>query len=336
MNKKWILPIILVVVLLALPLVVKSNFFMHIFILILLYTMLSQAWDLIGGYTGQIAFGNAVFFGIGAYSSTLLFTKYNISPWIGMLAGGVLAVIVALVLGYPVFRLKGHYFLLATLGIGEIFRTVFINWEFVGGAQGLFIQLGKESFWTMQFHASKVPYYYIILILAAAAFAATLFVRHSKLGYYFRAIREDEEAAKAMGISTPKFKLISFSICAFLTALGGTFYAQYIMFIEPYSVMSFSMSTQIVLIAILGGMGYLYGPLLGAAVLITLSESTRSLLGNSASGLHLMIYGLLIILISIYQPSGLSGWFESLKHKWISRTSSSKAGGKLDDSTIKG
>lgn len=306
---------ILVIALILLPLIINKDFLIHVFILILMYGMAGQAWDLIGGQTGQIALGHAVFFGIGAYTSAFLFITFDITPWIGMIAGGFISVIVALIIGYPCFKLRGHYFLLATLGIAEIARTIFANWDMVGGSQGLFIPLMDESFLAFQFHTSKLPYYYIILGLAGLAFLVTVFVKRSKLGYYFNAIREDEEAAKAMGINVQKFKFIAFSMSAFLTSIAGTFYAQYLMYVDPGSVVPFMLSVQIVLIAILGGMGTNYGPFLGALVLIPLSEVSRQIFGGGGAGFHLIIYGLLIVLISIYQPAGLAGWIESLLKK---------------------
>ncbi len=329
MNKKLIFLIVAVLILFFLPLIYKASFFIHVLILIFMFAMASQAWDLVGGYTGQISFGNAIFFGIGAYTSTLLYMHWSVTPWIGMLVGGVVAVIVALIVGYPAFKLKGHYFLLATIGIGEIIRTLFLNWPAVGGAQGIFIPFEKESFWNFQFHSSKLPYYYIILTLFILTFLVSYFVEKSKLGFYFKAIREDEDAAKAMGIHTQKFKFVAFAISAFLTAITGTFYAQYLMYIDPNSVMPFMLSTQIVLVAILGGMGYLFGPLLGSLVLIPLSELTRVLLGSSGSGFHLVIYGLLIMLISMYKPAGLAGWIQ----EW-NFNKKKAAGGEVDGTTI--
>src|SRR5690625_2158596 len=190
-KNRWYFAL-LILLLLVLPLVLNKDFLIHVFILILMYAMVGQAWDIIGGQTGQIAFGNAVFFGVGPYTSTLLYMHVELTPWIGMLAGGVISVIIALIIGYPCFKLKGHYFLLATLGVGEIARTIFTNWDAVGGALGLFLPFEQESFMTMQFHSSKLPYYYVILAFAVITFVVAFLIRWSKLGYYFNAIREDE------------------------------------------------------------------------------------------------------------------------------------------------
>src|SRR5690625_561250 len=260
MNKNRLYFALLIVLLIILPLVINNDFLIHIFILILMYAMVGQAWDIIGGQTGQIAFGNAVFFGIGAYTSTLLYMHIELTPWVGMLAGGVISIIIALIIGYPCFKLKGHYFLLATLGIGEIARTIFTNWEAVGGALGLFLPFEQESFTIMQFHSSKLPYYYVILFFAIVTFVVTYLIKKSKLGYYFNAIREDEDAARALGINSQKYKFIAFSFSAFLTSLAGTFYAQYLMYIDPYSVMPFMLSVHILLIVILGGLVRLHHP----------------------------------------------------------------------------
>lgn len=325
MNKKIFFYLAVLLILFLLPVIIKAPFLINVLILIFMYAMLAQAWDLLGGYTGQISFGNAIFFGIGAYTSTLMYNHLEISPWLGMITGGLTAVILAVIVGYPAFKLKGHYFLLATIGIAEIIRTIFVNWTFVGGAQGLYTPLKEESFWTFQFHSTNVPYYYIILSFFILSFSITYLVERSKLGYYFKAIREDEDAAKALGINTQKFKFTAFAISSFLTAMAGSFYAQYVMYIDPYSVMPFMLSVQIVLVAILGGMGYLHGPLLGALVLIPLSEATRVFFGSNGNGLQLVLYGLLIMIISIYKPAGLAGWIKEWQYKRLNSMGGDKS-----------
>lgn len=293
--------------LLSYPVFFPLPFPRHLMIMIFLYGMLAQAWNILAGYCGQISLGNAVFFGIGAYTSTLLLQKFDLTPWLGMLIGAGIAVFISLLIGLPCFRLKGHYFAIATIAIGEIVQTSAINWDWIGGATGLFVPILPDSFVFMEFHKSKLPYYYISLSFAILAFLTTFLVERSRLGYYFRAIKEDPEAAKSLGIHITKYKLIAIAISAFFTAIGGTFYAQYILYIDPESVLPLQLSILVCLIAVLGGVGTLWGPLLGVAVLIPLSEGTRIYLGGGGKAVDLMVYGALIMVISVFQPTGLIG-----------------------------
>ena len=298
-------------VLLGLPLVLEAQRLvhpLHILIMICLYATLAQAWNILGGYAGQISLGNAVFFGVGAYTSTLLMTRIGLSPWLGIPVGMVVAVLVSLAIGYPCFRLGGHYFAIATIAVGEIVQTLFINWREVGGASGIHLPLLPEAFVNFQFHSSKLPYYYVALGMAAIAFGCAFLVERSRLGYYFRAIKGDPLAARSLGVKITRYKLYAIAISAALTAMAGTFYAQYILVIDPESVLPLSLSVLICLIAVLGGVGSIWGPLLGALVLIPLSEGTRVYLAQSGGGgraIDLMVYGALIVLVAVFQPGGL-------------------------------
>jgi branched-chain amino acid transport system permease protein len=292
------------------PLVFTRPFPRHVMIMIFLYGALATAWNILAGYCGQISLGHAVFFGIGAYTSTLLIREAALSPWVGMLAGAAAAVGVSQAIGYPVFRLRGHYFAIATIAVGEIVQTLMINWDWAGGARGLFVPIKRpDSFVNFQFHETKAAYYFIALGLLLLALGATHRLARSRRGYYFRAIREDPEAAAALGVPVAREKHWAMGVSAALTALGGTFYAQYVFFIDPESVFPLSLSILICLVAVLGGVGTLWGPLLGAAVLVPLSEGTRVALGGGGKALDLLIYGALIMLIAIFQPGGLVGLF---------------------------
>ena len=292
--------------LLAFPLVFRLPYPRHIMIMIFLYAMLAQAWNVLAGYCGQISLGHAVFFGTGAYTSTVLVKHLGLTPWVGMLLGAGLAVAVSQAIGYPVFRLRGHYFAIATIAVGEIVQTLVINWDWVGGARGLFVPIKRpDSFANFQFHESKQTYYYIALGLLLLALWLTRRMERSRTGYYFRAIREDQDAAASLGIPVARYKQRAMALSAGLTALGGTFYAQYILFIDPESVLPLSLSILICLVAVLGGVGTLWGPLVGAAVLVPLSESTRVYLGGTGKAIDLLIYGALIMLISVIQPGGI-------------------------------
>jgi branched-chain amino acid transport system permease protein len=280
----------------------------HILIMIFLYGALATAWNILAGYCGQISLGQAVFFGAGAYTSTLLVRHAAWSPWLGMLAGALVAVVLSQLIGYPVFTLRGHYFAIATIAVGEIVQTLAINWDWAGGARGLFVPIKRpDSFVNFQFHTAKAAYYYIALGLLALALGTTRWLAHSRAGYYFRAIREDQEAAASLGVHVAREKRRAIAVSAALTALGGTFWAQYLLFIDPESVFSLALSILICLVAVLGGVGTLWGPLLGAAILVPLSEGTRVWFGGGGKALDLLIYGALIMIISVAQPAGLMG-----------------------------
>jgi branched-chain amino acid transport system permease protein len=292
----------------AFPLVFTKPFPRHVMILIFLYGALATAWNILAGYCGQISLGHAVFFGIGAYTSTLLIREAALSPWLGMLAGAGIAVVGSQLIGYPVFRLRGHYFAIATIAVGEIVQTLVINWDWAGGARGLFVPIKRgDSFVNFQFHESKAVYYFIALGLLLLALGATRWIEGSRRGYFFQAIREDQEAAASLGVHVAREKHWAIAVSAALTALGGTFYAQYVFFIDPDSVFPLSLSILICLVAVLGGVGTLWGPLVGAAVLVPLSEGTRVWLGGGGKALDLLIYGALIVLIAVFQPGGLVG-----------------------------
>ena len=291
--------------LVAYPWIFQQPYPRDVMIRIFLYALLAQAWNILGGYCGQVSLGSAVFFGIGAYTSSVLSLWWGVSPWLGMVAGMGLAVLVSQAIGYPCFRLRGHYFAIATIGIGEIVQTAAINWDAIGGARGIWLPIKPETLANFQFHRAKWAYYYVALGLLTAVFALTVAIERSRLGYYFRAIREDPDAAESLGVPLTRYKLVAMAASAAFTALGGTFYAQYVLFIDPESVFPTSLSILICLVAVLGGVGTTWGPALGAAVLVALSETTRVWLGGTGKAIDLMIYGGLIVLVSVFQPGGL-------------------------------
>ena len=302
----------LALVALALPFAVGGVARLNLAVLVLLYAALAQAWNILGGFAGQVSLGNAAFFGIGAYTSTVLLDRWHVSPWLGMVAGALLAALFAVAVGYPVFRLGGHYFAIATIALAEIMLILFANWEFVGGAVGISIPFVRgedrrptDSWAYLQFNESRLPYLLIALALAALVTGVALAVQRSKVGYYLRAIKNDQQAARALGVDVLRYKLVAIVLSAALTAALGTFYAQYLLFIDPETTMRLELSVLIALVAILGGVGTVAGPLLGAAVLIPLAEVTRSRLGGAGNTLDLVLYGGLIILISVFQPNGL-------------------------------
>lgn len=297
---------------LVLPLSVSDPSRLNFFILILMGAQMGVAWNIVGGYAGQVSLGHAVFYGIGAYASTMLALSLGLSPWIGMLAGGLVAVVFALAMGWPCFRLKGHYFAMATIAVAEIVQILVTNSDFLEGAVGLSLPLDRSGWGAMVF-LSKLPYYYIILGLLVVTILVAWAIERSHIGYYFRAIKDEPEAARALGVSLTRYKLIALSVSAFLTALGGSFYAQKEMFIDPGSVFATSISIKIALVAILGGVGTLMGPVLGAVILITIEEYSRTLFGSTGSGTDMIIYALMIILVAVFSPAGVLGLLQDLR-----------------------
>ena len=314
-NKKYIWLGLGALIFLAYPLIFTLPFPRHVMIMIFLYATLGLAWNMIGGYAGQISLGHTLFFGIGAYTSTLLLMKLWVSPWVGMLSGGILSMGVSLLIGYPCFKLAGHYFAIATIAIAEIAQVWMLNWDWAGAAVGLTLPLLPESLINMEFHSSKAPYYYIAFGLLVLALLATLWIDRSKLGYYFKAIKGDLEGARSLGIHVTKYKFYALALSAFFTSICGSFYAQYVLFIDPDSVFPLMISVIPCLIATLGGVGTIWGPVIGSFILIPISEFTRIYLGGGGKGTDLILYGLLIIVISVYQPFGLIGLIRHLHKK---------------------
>ena len=294
----------LALILLLYPFVITNRYWLNLMITVFMFVALGQAWNWVGGYAGQISFGHAAFFGIGAYTSTVLLVKWGVNPWLGMIAGALVAGALAAVIGYPIFRLQGHYFAIATIALGEILRIAFDNWDAVGGAAGIELPIMSSSLIHFQFF-SKVPYYFIALGLVLVAYAVTYWIETSRVGYYLRAIREDQDAARALGVSLNTYKSIALILSAMMTAVVGTFYAQYILFIDPASTMSLDLSILISLVPVLGGAGTFWGPLLGGFVLIPVSELSRSFLGGGGRAYNLIFYGALIIVVAVLEPGGL-------------------------------
>jgi branched-chain amino acid transport system permease protein len=310
--KKLSLGGIVLAVLIILPLVIDSSFGVHVMILVFMFAMCGVAWNLMGGYAGMFSFGQAAFFGIGAYASSYLLLTFNISPWIGLVVGGIIASLMAAAIGYPCSNLRGHYFAIASIAFGEIIRIVFNNWQAVGAAEGLTIPMLEESLGNFMFHSSKLPYYYIMLAFLLFAIAVCYWVSRSKTGYYLRAIKESHDIANVLGVNVVRYRLYAIMISAFLTAMAGTFYAQYILYIDPESVMILPISVQIVLVAMLGGANTVLGPVVGSAILIALSEYSRAWLGYKGTGVDMIFYGTLITVISMYLPNGVWGYMTSL------------------------
>lgn len=291
------------------PLFVKDVYVQNIMVLTLMYAALSQSWNILSGYCGQISLGHALYFGLGAYTTAILFTKFGVLPWFGMIAGGAISAVIAMALGYPCFRLRGHYFVIATIVIAEIALLLFQNWNWAGAALGIDIPVHGDSWLLFQFRRSKLPYFYFALVLACVAWLMTWWLENSKWGFWWRAVKDNPDAAESLGVVVFDSKMGAAAVSAFLTAVGGSFYAMFVSYIDPESVMGFQFSLLMALPAVVGGIGTLWGPVLGAIILIPLTELTRSFIGGSGRGIDLIVYGTLIVLISLARPEGLIGLF---------------------------
>jgi len=300
------------------PLVEGSDYYRHIFIIALMWVVIGSSWNLLAGYTGQISFGHAIFFGVGAYSAGICTTKLGISAWWGMLLGGPMAMLSGLFLGWICFRLRGSYFNLATLAIAEVFRLVAIYWRnLTEGMQGILI---------ITTFRSKLPYYFLALGLAALCVFSISWIMKSKWGFYFIAIREDQDAAEALGISSFRYKSLSLMVSSFFTGLAGAFYMNYMGFIDPEVVFSlYFISIMAILVAMIGGAGTIRGPPVGAFIMVLLQELFRSSFFGYApkwvSDAHALAFGLLVILAIRYMANGVVGDFPKILNPWTRKKS---------------
>jgi branched-chain amino acid transport system permease protein len=304
--------LVLLIVLLALPWWGAGMPYATVLAIDLLTAALFAAsLHFIMGPAGMHSFGHAAYFGVGAYTSTLLFLRLGVSPWLGMLAGGAIAAAFGLFAGYLSFRygLRGPYFSLVTLAFAEMLRVVAVNWKAVGSSLGLVVP-NRGSAPALFLFAEKLPYYYVILTMAVGALVITRAMERSRMGYALAAIRENEDAAEAAGVDALSTKLSAMALSSFLTALGGTFYAQYFSYIDPSLTFGPAISIGGLLPAIVGGAGTVTGPLLGSFVLTPISELTRAALRGRA-GADIMLYGLVLILVISFLPNGLVGWIRA-------------------------
>ncbi|MCX7965544.1 MAG: branched-chain amino acid ABC transporter permease [Syntrophorhabdaceae bacterium] len=303
----WLTLVLLLSVLPLIPGFTANSFRMHIMILIMLYASMAQAWNIIGGYCGQVSFGHSVFFGIGAYGAGMAVVTYGGTPWLGIIIGMILAACVAVIISYPCFKLSGHYFAIATFAIVEIFNRGFLVWDWIGGALGLDYPIIEEGLKNFMWHNTKTPYYYLALLIFVLIFSIVRWLEGHRFGYYMRAVRDGQETAESLGVNSTAIKLTAMALSASMAALCGSFFVQYNLRVDPPMVMSLDTSMKFVLVTILGGSGTLAGPLLGAAVLVPLQEYTRAFWGGLGGGVDLIIFGLLIIIIVVKQPAGMIG-----------------------------
>jgi branched-chain amino acid transport system permease protein len=293
-----------------------DDYWLQMLIWVMFFAYLGAAWNLIGGFAGQYSIGHAGLLGIGAYTSSLLYVHAGVSPWLGMLAGGGLAAVVGGAIGYPCFRLRGAFFSLVTIAFAEMLRvgTELTDSLFglpINGVRGFLLPVAGSRPADFQF-VGKRGYYYVMLGLLVIILTVGWLVKRSRLGYYLAAIRDDEDAAAALGVRPARAKLSAMVLSSFFTAIGGTFYAQLIGFITPTRTMSLDFSVQMVVMPVLGGIGTVLGPLWGALVLVPIAEVTRALWGGSLQGVHLIIYGALLMLVILKWPQGIDPWLRGL------------------------
>ena len=288
------------------PFLTSNQFLLHLAITVLLWTLLGVSWNLLGGFAGQVSFGHATFFGVGAYATMILYLRLGLAPWYGMALGGAAAVLVSLPIGLICFRLRGPYFSLSTLAVAEIVRLIALNWDaLTNGPVGLLITAlppvrlgGRVLDWE-----SKAPFYFIIAALAALAMLATWRLSRARLGAYLLAIREDEDAAESVGIDTVRAKVLTLALSAFFTGLAGGFYGLYFRYVDPDAVFPIALSVEMVFIAVVGGLATVIGPVIGAVFLTTLGELFRERFQVG----HLIFYGLFMMLAIRYLPEGIWG-----------------------------
>lgn len=295
-------------VLLAAPLAIglaSGDAFLHDSLTqVLLFASLALSWNLLGGFARQVSIGHVAFFGIGAYTSTLLGIHFGVSPWIGMIAGGLLAATTGALLGGVTFRLRGKFFTMATLAFAEVVRILAVNLRGVTkGAEGITISSTPE--FGMFVFASLKTYVVVGFVLMLGLYLLSVLLARSKTGLRLLAYREDEEAARALGVHTVRLRLLVIALSAFCTAVGGTFYAQYLLFIDPDSVLGVELSLQMALLAVVGGVGTAIGPILGTYLVVPFGQVLRAQLGSEMAGLHLVVYGLGLILVLYKMPNGV-------------------------------
>jgi branched-chain amino acid transport system permease protein len=302
---------------LAVPLFVSNAFAIDICIRILLFAFIGVAWNLMGGYAKQLSLGHAAYFGLGAYTSTILLIRYGVSPWIGMLAGGIVAMLASLPIGALCFRLRGPYFAIATIATAQVLMLLFLKFrDFAWGAEGTTMPNLGDAPLMMQFEG-KAPYYYVALALLVVGLVVTFRIERSWIGYYLVAVGEDEDAAEAVGVDAQRIKRNIYLISAFLTALAGTFYVQYIYFIDPNTAFSFNVSVEAALVSIVGGIGTLWGPVVGTVLLEATSALLQSWLGGGHGGVQLTVYSLILIAVILLRPTGLIGIMADLYERLV-------------------
>lgn len=307
-NKTKLILLIATIILFVLPFTNDNNYLTSIFITFFAFAAMGASWNIIGGYAAQISWCHASFVAIGGYTSILMLQYFNTTPFISIFIGMAISVFFAFIIGSASFRLRGAFFTLSTIAFAEIIRVLLLYFKnFTGGANGLYIAYKGNNLWNLQFSNDKPHYYIMFLMMVIIIFVANL-LQKSKMGYYLRAIKSDEDAAQSLGIGTHKVKLKAFMISAALTSAIGSIYAFFVAYIDPTSIAGLELSVKIGTVAIIGGLATIWGPVIGAFVIVLLTEMTNLYLGF-IPGAAYMIYGLVLILIVLFRPAGLISLF---------------------------
>jgi branched-chain amino acid transport system permease protein len=314
--KQWVFILVGFALLAAWPLLTQDVFLQRIGALVLLAAISASAWNLLGGYAGQVSIGHALYFGAGAYSSLVVYTQFGWPPIAGAPLGVLVACALALVVGTPTFRLRGHYFSMATIAAAELARILVANWPLTGAAVGLMGPPTPRTVADLSF-ISPVPYHYLFLAVLIALLLLTWQMQRSRMGYYLAAIRSGDRAARSLGVPILRYKIYALLLSAGFTAIAGSLYAVMVGFVDPDSTLGILISVKMVITAALGGAGTLFGPLVGAVILVPLEETTNAWFGGGGTGITFIIYGAIILLITRFQPGGVaviwrhaSAWFE--------------------------
>lgn len=317
-TKKTVFSVLGMLLVLAIPLYIRSQYALSIFIMVLMYAFYSSSWNILGGFAGQLSFGHAIFIGVGGYVSGALFTYLGISPWIGMFAAGLVSALLSLVVSLPCFKLKGSYFALATEALLFVVQLIFKSETYILGVKtnaaiGLQIPW-KGTFAAMQFK-TNTGYFYVILAFVIIAYLFTRYITRSKMGYYLRAIKNNQDAAASLGVNARFYKTLAQFIGAFMAGVGGTFYAMYILILDPKAVLGYPLSVQCILISIIGGRGTVWGPIVGACIMVPISELLRATIGTQVPGISYFIYGVLLMIIVFFCPDGLAKYIVNFFNK---------------------
>ena len=309
----WLTPLLVLAALALYPLVFTSAAAQNIGVLALTYAIAATGWNILGGYAGQVSFGHALYFGVGAYTTAVL-VRADWSPWLAIALSLPLAALAAVIVGYPCFRVRYHYYSIATIAVAEIVVVLVTNLPGLGQANGLELPIREASLANLQFSLlDKRPYYYVAFgMFCLVALVTWLFLR-GRTGTYVRSIRDDQVAAAAIGIPVHRYKLSAAALSGGVTALAGGFYAMYVLFVDPPSVLGLDLSVSFTLMAVLGGVGRFWGPLLGAWVLTFVQDATRQHLSGSGRSIDLLLYGALIVIVAVVEPGGLLAIVERVR-----------------------
>lgn len=293
--------------LVAYPRLFVSGFAQNVGVNALTFAVAATGWNLLGGFTGQVSFGHAMFFGTGMYT-TAVFVMHGVSPWISMLPAAAIAATLGLLIGLPCFRLRGHYFSIATIAVGVMLLTVVTDRTWLGGPEGLTLPIKDETLWNLQLSLRDLTeYYYVILGMFAVVTALSFLFVRGRAGRYVRAIRDDDRAAAAVGVPVRRYKLLAVALSGAITALAGSFQVMHALFVDPPSALDLSLSIQIALIAVFGGAGSLWGPLLGGWSIIFVQSYSSVHWQSPGRPVDLLIYGALITIVAVVEPGGLAG-----------------------------